>query len=425
MAARLMTAFLALVGGSTKLSVLNVDPASVVAVGFGDAADFAHQFHIAFSSMVSGACVFSGQPFHCAVSGFAGDSEAWHAKMLALNGAASSNNDHCKSNPSVVDVGSLVDYPRRHCGQNPQSVADCFDDVNYVKNSRYFLFRGMHDNSSAPGAIENVDGFLAQLITNPQRSIKVVRDQPFGDLLPLRSTPHAGQAEPAGYDGPGECLKHVFDAPAMRATSSAPANWMAFNQSEFADGVSAVGFQPSGWLYVPERCRDLNGQGPGSSPCSLVLRPGSCDAPAVPVTPEMAAYAEYAFTARTASQLEPLSSSRNLKLRAGQRSTQVRARQRARATHAVPRRASGHGHVPARARHRRGPPGRLRPARRGVHAAVRASHAAHRTDAPARPRAGRAALLSPSGALSAGGDGVPCRQQKVACNACNGGVPCR
>jgi hypothetical protein len=42
--------------------------------------------------------VFSGQPFNCAIAGNAGDSVEWHAKMLANGGAASSTNDHCKSN---------------------------------------------------------------------------------------------------------------------------------------------------------------------------------------------------------------------------------------------------------------------------------------------------------------------------------------
>ena len=64
------------------LTRLNIDSGAVVLVGLGDSADFAHQFHIAFSEMVSGACIFSGQPFHCAVSGNAGDSLEWRAKIL-------------------------------------------------------------------------------------------------------------------------------------------------------------------------------------------------------------------------------------------------------------------------------------------------------------------------------------------------------
>lgn len=145
--------------------------------------------HRRFHHQVSGACVFSGQPFNCAVSGFAGDTPAWHDAIEEMNGSASSTNNHCKSSPNVVDVGSLVDYPRRHCGQNPVVIPNCFDDVNYLKKSRVFLFRGTHDNVSMPGAIENVDGLLAQMITQPQASIKVVRDLPFGYGVPVPTTP--------------------------------------------------------------------------------------------------------------------------------------------------------------------------------------------------------------------------------------------
>ena len=73
--------------------------------------------------------------------------------------------DHCKTHPDVVDVGSLVDYPRRHCGQNPISVQECFDDVNFVKPSRVFVFRGTHDNVSAAGTVENTVALLAQLVS--------------------------------------------------------------------------------------------------------------------------------------------------------------------------------------------------------------------------------------------------------------------
>lgn len=93
---------------AVPLASLNIDPGTVTMSGLGDSADFAHQFHIAFAALVHGACVFSGQPFNCATAGNAGDGLKWHAEMLANGGAASSTNDHCKSNPDVVDVGSLV-----------------------------------------------------------------------------------------------------------------------------------------------------------------------------------------------------------------------------------------------------------------------------------------------------------------------------
>ena len=49
-----------------KLQRLNIDYDHVITSGCSHAGDFAHQFHIAFSQHVTGACVFSGQPYRCA-----------------------------------------------------------------------------------------------------------------------------------------------------------------------------------------------------------------------------------------------------------------------------------------------------------------------------------------------------------------------
>ena len=67
----------------------------------------------------------------------------------------------------------------------------------------------------------------------------------------------------------------------MRRGEARAANWARFDQTEFAT-YGEAGFQRSGWAYVPERCRDLNGQGVGASPCPLVVKPGACAPPADP-----------------------------------------------------------------------------------------------------------------------------------------------
>lgn len=103
---------------------------------------------------------------------------------------------------------------------------------------------------------------------------------------------YVGSSDPAGYDGPGECLRHVLDSPMLRLGTATAAHWSAFDQTEFFD--QAVGFQNLGWVYVPNRCQNLNGQGPGSSPCKLVVRPGKCSPPATDFAADVAGYASYA-----------------------------------------------------------------------------------------------------------------------------------
>ena len=74
--------------------------------------------------------------------------------------------------PHVVDVGSLVDFPRRHCGQNPISIPECLDDVNFIKPARVFAFRGSKDDVYASGAVENTVALLEQMVADPANTIK-------------------------------------------------------------------------------------------------------------------------------------------------------------------------------------------------------------------------------------------------------------
>ena len=178
---------------AVPLPALPIDPKGVVVAGLGHSGDFAHQFHIAFSALVRGACIFSGQPFNCAVSHFKQDKlvmQTSDTRVPNCQGCLPFTTlpfDHCKKTPDVVDVGSLVDYPRRHCGQNPIIAQECFDDVVYIKHtSRAFVFRGTADAESAPGTVENVVALLAQMMDDPATSIKLVCQPPPACICPCR-----------------------------------------------------------------------------------------------------------------------------------------------------------------------------------------------------------------------------------------------
>ena len=118
---------------------------------------------------------------------------------------------------------------------------------------------------SAPGSIENTVGLLAQMISDPAQSIKTVRDLPYPYGIPLKATPDQKQPDAAGggaggsalsgYDGPGECLKHVYNR-ALSPGKAIPTNWIVFDQNEFTHGgLSGVGFHSQGFVYIPSQCR--------------------------------------------------------------------------------------------------------------------------------------------------------------------------
>lgn len=253
---------------------LNIDKTNVLIAGRGNSADFAHQFHVSFSSMVSGSCIFSGQPFHCAVSKFAEDSlvaQSDNSRVPHCDGCPPLTTlpfNHCKLTPNVVDVGSLVDYPRRHCGQNPISIHQCIDDVYYLQHSKVFISRHSDD---IEGAVENTVGLMAQMMADPQRDLKY-----------MNISDDMDEAEEIGH-----CLQHIYDAaPWMKPGQGVPSNWYTFDQTPFFKGQQ-IGFQDEGSIYIPERCRKES----GDQVCKLIIRPDTCTASSADVH-IFAAYAE-------------------------------------------------------------------------------------------------------------------------------------
>ena len=91
--------------------------------------------------------------------------------------------------------------------------------------------------------------------------VKLVENQPFPHTLPTNGTAYYndnGNTTGAGYDGPGECLKHVFGLGRRLYATAAKVQqyWMRINVSEFVlekDRQQAM--TNSAWLFVPPRCK--------------------------------------------------------------------------------------------------------------------------------------------------------------------------
>jgi len=243
-----------------KLQSYNIEKGGVRTAGCSHAGDFAHQFHVAFSDLVDGSCVFAGQPFACAITRFTGD--------LQVNQSAESSvpycdgcdpgmtlvYDHCKNHPYWVDVGKLPDYVRRHCGNNPEK-QNCIDDADAnLKDDRVFLFRGTKDRCYEKGAMENVQGLYGAFLENGEQ-MKLVNTLPFPHTLPTNSTPYWNQTEPAGYDGPGECLRFVYSNISY-AGEYIEEHTFLFDQREFIYPEDKFqGVQEYGVIYVPQECQ--------------------------------------------------------------------------------------------------------------------------------------------------------------------------
>ena len=194
-----------------KMPTLNIDRSGILTAGCSNTADFSEQFHVAFSSLVTGACIFSGMPYHSAVTRFQNDymvaksvSTAAGIHCMGCDANGTLTYDHAKNHPLNVNLDALHDY-----AEHPPAGHIIDDPRVYLANARTFAFGPSHDRCYQPPAMENIARFKLRYAKDPSQ-VKLVENQPFPHTLPGNSTPyfnndnnHTG----AGYDGPGECLK--------------------------------------------------------------------------------------------------------------------------------------------------------------------------------------------------------------------------
>jgi len=273
-----------------RLPSLHIDNASVATAGCSNTGDFAHQLHVAFSSLVTSTCAFSSQPFHCAATRFAGDylvpktastAAGIHCPQCPPNGTLIY--DHCKNHPHWVDVDVLAEYAEAHPNVD--------DPKLHLAGARAFVFHPTHDRCYLNGSMHNVASFY-QRYTRDASQVKYVGDQPFRHVLPTNGTAYFNSSTPAGYDGPGECLRHVFGhaSTLQPAAPEAHDHWHVFDQTEFLEhGLIDEGMSPLGWLYLPPACE--------KEVCKLLILPSGCIPPFSGVKGDAAAdaFARYAY----------------------------------------------------------------------------------------------------------------------------------
>jgi len=147
------------------MPTLKINRDTVLTAGISNTADFAHQLHVAFSSLVSGSCIFSGMPFHCAVTRFQHDymvpktaptAAGIHCPGCDANGTLIY--DHCKNHPHWVDVAALGEYAERTAGVD--------EPHTHLARARVFAFQPTHDRCYLPPAMENVVRFHARCAAN-------------------------------------------------------------------------------------------------------------------------------------------------------------------------------------------------------------------------------------------------------------------
>ena len=280
---------------------LSIDPSGITASGISSGADFAVQIAVAFSKTIRGVGVFAGQPYHCAVTRFPADRPIpcthWNFTRppgcqagLSCEPACPAGQgllwDHCKgctiaSKAQLLEHPDLVHVPTLTAYATAAASRGEIDPVVGLANMRTFAYHGSKDQCYLTGSVNKTADFFRAFAKDPNEQVMFSGSVPSLHSIPTAAstaTPCRGNGSPCGtlcgtegnytsasphgleacgYDGAGECLRHLYGGRLRPQQPSVRSNILPFDQTDFGmnDTGKAMGFAREGYMYLPSRCK--------------------------------------------------------------------------------------------------------------------------------------------------------------------------
>lgn len=211
---------------------LRAEEARITVSGISSGGQMAHQLHIAYSDLFSGAAIIAGGPFGCAQGSVA----TAFARCIKTTGGGLSSAEFIDEIRAAAADGRLAD---------PANLAD----------DRVWLFHGALDKTVAVELSDVLrDVYLAFL---PAERIAYVKDVQAAHTFPARGAGSACDASQApwvgncDYDAAGQLLTQLH--PGLRAPAGqAPG---AVTEVELP-GAAGAGLSTTAFVYRPARCEE-------------------------------------------------------------------------------------------------------------------------------------------------------------------------
>jgi hypothetical protein len=247
---------------------LDLEP-TVTVSGLSSGGFFAHQFHIAYSELVTGAGILAGGPYAC-VETIA--NPFWPLARLDRLSAAL--------------VACTRYWGDRYWGVRPALpedsdavalIEDAFDDgevddPDLLSGDRVWLFRGELDDLVPEGVADALQGVYRHYgVEEPDLE---VHSHPAGHGMPVGQFPDDSLFPPltceehkppfiieCGFDAAELMLRHLYPNGFAEAPADAheAGTLTEFDQTRFFDPqASTIGLRASGYVYVPNACRTQN-----------------------------------------------------------------------------------------------------------------------------------------------------------------------
>lgn len=257
-----------------------LDPADITVSGISSGAFFAHQFHIAFSSLVKGAGIVAGGPFGCAAQVHNITPPFGNPFVLTLVPrrvvAALAvcthfgRSDFEQAGWQFPDAPAAASLKREAVRAHTEGM---IDDPNNLIDSRVWLFHGDRDTGVPKTTVQELRTFY-QLMGVPAANIELKDGPDAKHGMPIKTLPSAGAArhcrlpEPSflvrcDYGAAELLLQHLYPHAKPAATHSPTAGRIiGFDQTEFFDERDAsTSLNEIGYLYVPANCENHSNSG--------------------------------------------------------------------------------------------------------------------------------------------------------------------
>jgi poly(3-hydroxybutyrate) depolymerase len=268
-----------------------LEPTGITVSGISSGAFFAHQVHVAYSSLVKGTGLVAGGPYACA------DKEdgitppnPFEALLVprrvvaALAVCTHFNRDDFKlagwQFPDKPDARDSREAAKR------EHVSGRIDDPANLADSRVWIFHGDADDIVPQSTVQELARFY-ELMGVRAASMQVkdgpdaMHGMPIDALASGNTAKHCERPEPSflvkcDYGAAGLLLQFLYPgASAPTAGSQGSGRIVRFDQTEFFDASDeSASLNKSGYLYVPQDCE--NGA-PSAPKCRLHVAFHGCE----------------------------------------------------------------------------------------------------------------------------------------------------
>ncbi|MFQ5546459.1 MAG: hypothetical protein ACE5FE_10800, partial [Acidiferrobacterales bacterium] len=227
-----------------KLPAYNVDLQQTSVSGLSSGGFMATQFHVAFSSTISGVGVIAGGPYYCTQG-------HWFGLWFYLSQCT--NPSFWASKPSAA---KLVAHARRFARRRE------IDDLNHLTNDKVYIFSGTKDKSVKPSVVTQTKSFY-ELVGVPIQNIQYVErihaghamiTTGYGSACEKTTAPFINDCD---YDQAGAILRHIYGK--LNPRHHLPMNSgeiVEFTQASFIRNPRSHSLSEKGYAYVPKSCSE-------------------------------------------------------------------------------------------------------------------------------------------------------------------------